>query len=462
MAPDPGDVSGFSPMVTIPVPWEDVRIARRPLATDPMAPAAPEPGGNRTGEPGRAVRPLRRVPQGAVLGGVGAGLARRLGLRPRTVRAALVVALVLGGAGLVAYMALWVLVRADDESESIGSRVAGDRRELQIVLALATAFLALVLALRAIGLRDLSVPAWSALAGVIGGLIVWRGASPAETLRLRDALNTAPMIGTGSSTGWKRLAVRASIGAVLILVGTAELSRVGNLSGAALGVLVGTVAFAGGFLVLFAPWWARTLRDLSTERRERVRAQERADMASHVHDSVLQTLSLIQKAATDPQEVRRLARIQERELRHWLFDPATLGRPTDRSASLSGALAGIEREIEDNYGVGLDLIVVGDCPVEGPVEALVAACREAAVNAAKWSGSSDVTVFAEVEPEEISVFVRDQGCGFDPAAVPADRHGIARSMVERMARHGGRVVVHSTPGVGTEVELLLPRPTPAP
>ena len=184
-------------------------------------------------------------------------------------------------------------------------------------------------------------------------------------------------------------------------------------------------------------------------------------MASHVHDSVLQSLALIQKAAGDPQEVVRLARIQERELRHWLFDPAMLGRPSDQPETLAAAAAGIEREIEDSYGMGLELIVVGDCRMDEDVAALLGACREAAVNAAKWSGAPTVSLFVEVEAGAISAFVRDRGRGFDPGAVAGDRHGIARSMVQRMERHGGSVTVTSAPGAGTEVELVLSRTSAA-
>jgi signal transduction histidine kinase len=373
----------------------------------------------------------------------------------------MVVSIALGGLGLVAYMALWVAVPAVDEAESVGARVLGDRRELQIVLAASTALLALVLALQEVGVSGVGVPIWSLLLASVGALTVWRGASASETIRLRDTLNAAPVIGTSPKPGWRRVALRALVGAGLILFGVAEMSRVGSVSGAAFAVLVGTVAFAGGFLVLFAPWWARTLRDLSTERRERVRAEERADMASHVHDSVLQSLALIQKAAGDPQEVVRLARIQERELRHWLFDPAMLGRPSDQPETLAAAAAGIEREIEDSYGMGLELIVVGDCRMDEDVAALLGACREAAVNAAKWSGAPTVSLFVEVEAGAISAFVRDRGRGFDPGAVAGDRHGIARSMVQRMERHGGSVTVTSAPGAGTEVELVLSRTSAA-
>ena len=182
-------------------------------------------------------------------------------------------------------------------------------------------------------------------------------------------------------------------------------------------------------------------------------------MAAHVHDSVLQTLSLIQKAADDPHEVVRLARREERELRQWLFDPDRLGRRGDPPVTLVDAVHTVEREVEDSYGVGVELIVVGDCPVDDGIVALVGACREATVNAAKWSGCDQIRVFVEVEAGVVSVFVRDLGAGFDPGQVPEGRQGIARSMVERLARVGGSVEVHSAPGAGTEVELVLPRAT---
>jgi len=392
-----------------------------------------------------------------VLGGVCGGLASRLRVGTRTLRILAVLSVVVGGIGIVAYMVLWIAVPTADECSSIGGRVVGDRRQLQVVLAFSTAVLAVLLVLQALGLNGFGIPAWTVLSGAVGALVVWRGASPAELVRLREAVNAAPVIGSTPDKGWRLFATRALIGAFLIIFGIAELSRAGSFSGAAFAVLIGAVAFVGGFLVLFAPWWARTLRDLSTERRERVRAEERADMASHVHDSVLQSLLLIQKSAGDPAEVTRLARIQERELRHWLFNPAMLGRRADQPATFAVAMADIEREVEDTYGVGIELILVGDCPMDGPTTALVGACREASVNAAKWSGCTEVTVFAEVEHDAVSVFVRDLGQGFEPSQVPEDRKGIASSMVDRMARHGGRVTVSSAPGTGCEVALVLPR-----
>jgi signal transduction histidine kinase len=406
------------------------------------------------------MRPFQRSTGDSILGGVCAGLAARLAVKTAVVRVAAVVSIFLGGFGILAYMAMWVFVPVADEEESIASRVVGERRELQIVLALSSALFAVLLVTRSLGVSDLGVPTLTLLVGAMGALVVWRGASTAETTRLRERLNAAPGV-AGAHSGWRRMAVRTGTGIVLVLVGVGELSRTGSFSGAALGVFVGTMLFIGGFLVLFAPWWIRTLRDLSTERRERVRAQERADMAAHVHDSVLQTLSLIQKAAGDPREVVRLARSEERELRYWLFNPERLGRHGQRPESLAEAVAVIEREVEDSFGVGVELILVGDCPMDDGLSALVGACHAATVNAAKWSGCAQVAVFVEVERSTVSAYVRDLGVGFDPALVPGDRQGIACSMVERMERAGGSVAVHSTPGVGTEVELVLPRPTSA-
>jgi len=417
-------------------------------------PAAPPPPRR------RPLRPFRRSADESILGGVCAGLAARLAVGTTAVRVVTVVSVFLGGVGILAYVAMWVLVPVADEPESIASRVLTDRRELQIVLALSSALLAVLLVTRSLGVSDLGVPTLTLLTGAVGTLVVWRGASPAETARLRERLNAAPGL-AGAPSGWRRTASRTGMGIVLIVVGVGELSRTGSFSGAALGVLVGTVLFVGGFLVLFAPWWVRTLRDLSTERRERVRAQERADMAAHVHDSVLQTLSLIQKAAGDPREVVRLARREERELRHWLFDPGRLGRHGERPETLVDAVSALEREVEDSYGVGVELIAVGDCPMDDGVAALVGACREATVNAAKWSGCAEVAVFVEVEPGTVSAYVRDLGVGFEPASVPDDRQGIACSIVERMERAGGRVAVQSSPGSGTEVELVLPRSSSA-
>ena len=179
-------------------------------------------------------------------------------------------------------------------------------------------------------------------------------------------------------------------------------------------------------------------------------------MASRVHDSVLQTLALIQRRADDPHQVVSLARAQERELRSWLFDGRAPGSLDGRATTIADGVRLIQQEIEAQHGIVVEAISVGDCPLDDDLSALLAAAREATVNAAKWSGAGSVSLFAEVEPDEVSVFVRDRGRGFDPAAVPADRKGLAESVRARMERRGGSAIVRSTPGEGTEVVLTMP------
>jgi signal transduction histidine kinase len=399
-------------------------------------------------------RPYRRSADEAILGGVCSGLGRRLGVSSRLLRVLFVLAVVPAGIGLLAYMACWTIVPRAGEDRAIATRVLDDRRQLQVVLAVGTVVLAVLVSLQLLGLQGPGVYAWPLLLSAVGVLCVWRGASGAERAGLQERLDAAPLVSAATSRSWRTLALRACVGGGLLLVGAVLLSKIGALRGTAITVFLGAVSLACGFLVLFAPWWLQTLRDLTNERRERVRAEERADVAAHLHDSVLQTLLLIQKAAAEPTEVIRLARNQERELRHWLFDPAPAA---GKGESLASMAANIERDVENDYGVSVELVVVGDCPPDDGVRALVAAGREAAVNAAKWSGTSRISLYVEVEPEAVSLFVRDLGRGFDPDSVPEDRRGIATSIRERMVRNGGRAVVRSAPGAGTEVELVLPR-----
>ncbi len=401
-------------------------------------------------------QPSLRRASDAQLGGVCAGFAERLGVRARTVRIVAVLSVGLFGLGLLAYLACWALVPREGEDAAVLARVLEDRRQLQIVLAVGTVVVAVFVTLQVLGLQEPAVVAWPSLLSALCALCIWRGLSDEERRRLQDRLDAAPLVSAATSTSWRTIVLRACIGGALLVTGGALLSKVGTLRGVALGVFLGAILVVAGFLVLFAPWWLRTLRDLSRERRERVRAQERADVAAHLHDGVLQTLLLIQKSASEPGEVLRLARTQERELRRWLFDPKAA---TPRGETFATAAAAIERDVEDQYGVAVELVVVGDCELDDGVLALLAAGREAAVNAAKWSGAPRISMYAEVEVGAVSLFVRDQGHGFDPEAVGEDRKGIAHSIRERMQRHGGRATVRSAPGQGTDVELVLSRAT---
>jgi signal transduction histidine kinase len=192
---------------------------------------------------------------------------------------------------------------------------------------------------------------------------------------------------------------------------------------------------------------------LSFERAARIREQERAEVAAHLHDSVLQTLALIQKRAGDPRQVAGLARRQERELRSWL-----LKRPGEAEEdSVAVALERAAAEVEELHGVPIEVVTVGDAPLSGGLEAVVQAAREAMTNAAKFAGSERVDLYAEVADDRVEVFVRDRGVGFDPDGIPADRRGVRDSIIARMERHHGRAAVKSSPGGGTEVELVMER-----
>jgi signal transduction histidine kinase len=233
--------------------------------------------------------------------------------------------------------------------------------------------------------------------------------------------------------------------ATFLLFSSDPVSAARGLSGGAV-VVVGAALIAG-------PWLLRIWQSLSAERAERIRSQAHADLAAHLHDSVLQTLALIQRQAHDPRAVIRLARGQERDLRAFLYaEPIA----AEGAESVAGALRRVCAEVEESAGVPVEVVTVGDGPMDEARAALVAAAREAMVNAAKHAGTGRVDVYAEVDAAGASVFVRDRGAGFDPAAVPADRAGIRNSIVGRMARHGGRAEVRSAPGAGTEVELRLP------
>jgi signal transduction histidine kinase len=279
---------------------------------------------------------------------------------------------------------------------------------------------------------------------------------------LRELLDTHSSAASSATRRAWPTAVRCTAGLLLVLAGLGGLAAVANPSGTAALALLGAVAVLAGCCILFGPWWLRLLRQVTEERRERVRAEERADMAAHVHDSVLQTLTLIRKAAGDPGEVTRLARGQERELRAWLFEGRPPGALATDQGQLAQAMAVLEREVEASHDVVVESVVVGDCPVDDGLRALLAAGREALVNAAQWSGASSVSVFVEVAPTTVSLFVRDRGVGFDVAAVPADRMGIAHSIRERVERHGGGARIRSVAGQGTEVELVMPRRHRAP
>jgi len=401
--------------------------------------------------------PLRRNVPDAILGGVCAGLACRLGVRVQTIRLFFALSSLVFGVGAGGYLVLWLALRRDGEDEPIARRLEHGGRAFKTVLWSLAVVLVMLLALSNVNLYLLGPYAWSILLSGVGLVAVWRGASPAERTYLEGVVQAAPVLGAASARGWRAVVWRVGPATILIVVGLQILSRVGGVWGAAVPALLGGLVLIAGILIMLAPWWLENVRDLSRERRDRVRAEERATLVTHVHDSVLQTLTLIERSAGDRAEVIRLARAQERELRAWLFAPDLIGVVSRADGSFADQLHVLQHDVERDYGVRVDLVVVGDCPSDQRVRDLVAAAREAAVNAAKWSGEEQLSVYGEVEPHEISVYVRDAGIGFDPDAPAEDRQGLTHSIRDRINRLGGSSVVRSTLGEGSEVTLLLPR-----
>jgi signal transduction histidine kinase/phage shock protein PspC (stress-responsive transcriptional regulator) len=404
---------------------------------------------------GTPYRPYRRGVENAIIGGVCGGMAIRLGVKERTVRIAFSLLALVSGVGVLVYMVLWLSLPRANEREAIAQRLVGQHRQLYRIVIALIAIVAIFFVLHSLGMPNLGVYTWPFFLSLLGLIGVWRGASPDELDHLEKLIRSAPVIGVASSKGRRNVAFRLVLGAVLIFLGLGILHHFGHAWGVATPALLAAVVILGGVLVLFAPWWLATLNDLTGEREARVRVEERANVAAHLHDSVLQTLTLIERAAGDETAVVRLARTQERELRQWLFDPDYV-KDGDAS-SFTSMLRHLENEIENDYGVRVELVMVGDCETNDAVTAIVAAGREAAINAARWSGAESISIYGEVEPSMISLFVRDQGHGFDVSAVPADRRGITLSISQRIAHFGGDTVIKSIVGVGTEIELSIPR-----
>ena len=420
--------------------------------------------------------PLVRRGDGRLVAGVCTGVARHLGVNLTLVRVLFAV-FAFDGIGILAYLALWLLV--PDESDDGSGRTKlrrprqviravmrnrpGDdphRRRTLLAYVLIGAGVAAVAGSLGFGMGGRSgLPLTIAVIGA--GLIWWR-APEAQRANWASGARTA-----GRHLG-RRGPLLVMVGGVgLVIVGvTSFLAAHDALAQARAGALAIGATLVGVLLVT-GPFLYRMVSQIGEERRRRIRADERAAVATHVHDSVLQTLALIQAKAASPDDVRRLARRQERELRTWLYSPD--GDAADDDVSFAVALRAAGAEIEDESGVPVETVVVGDAPLDDALTATVAAAREAILNAAKSSGAPEVSVFAakhsgapsadlytEVTAERVSVFVRDRGKGFDPAAVPADRRGIRDSIVGRMARHGGVGTVKSGPA-GTEVALTLSR-----
>jgi len=399
--------------------------------------------------------PLRRDPADRLGGGVAAGVAAWRGFSPTTVRIVFVlIALISGGWFVPVYVAGWLLLPAADADASIGHRARSDTRGISLAIGLASLLVLVLLALSALNGGWLVTWAWPQVFSMVGLVLIWRNApgDEKETLRhLVEPLETAAAPGIRSKWAAFRLVLASGL-----LIGGVGWLFSEHMTAALLRPLGGLVLIIASLVLFLGPWWLRIARDLALERQAKARAEERVDIASRVHDSVLQTLALIQRRADDPQKVVQLARMQERELRSWLFE----GKDPNSEAevlTVTTEVRKIQEDIESRYGVPVEAVTVGDCDLDDNLSALLAAAREATVNAAKWSGANVISLFAEVEPGEVAIVVRDRGKGFDPELVPEDRKGLAESVRGRMARRGGTAVVNSAPGEGTKITLKMAR-----
>jgi signal transduction histidine kinase/phage shock protein PspC (stress-responsive transcriptional regulator) len=407
-------------------------------------------------------RPRRayRDTEDRYLGGVASGLAGHLGLATGRVRLAFVALAVLGGFGVVWYAGLWLMLPVRDaeapSNEPPGMSAAtrrgmragrSSRRgpDVAVVVSLLVCGAGVLALLQTLGLGLKTQLFWPALVGAGGLVLVWWRSD--ETSRSAWLTN---------SLGWKTW-LRTLAGAALV-GGAIWLAIFQSGVRGAVGTAIATLVLAAiGVVLVLGPWLLRTNRALRFERAERIRSQERADVAAHLHDSVLQTLALIQRRADEPQAVAQLARTQERELRRWLFEASEPGERT-----LANAVKDVAAHVEDERGIVVQTVVVGDVAVGDRYQPVVGATREALVNAAKHSGVQRVDLYVEVVSggeagsDGVEIFVRDRGSGFDPDSVPADRQGLRGSVIDRMARYGGRADVRSKPGDGTEVRLWMP------
>jgi signal transduction histidine kinase len=379
---------------------------------------------------------LYRAVSGRRLGGVAAGLADYLHLPRRVVRLGFILLSFASGMGVLLYGAFWIVLKVRP-----GERENPRRAAIEYVVALAAGAIVLLANARTLPLGWWFLPS---LLACFGAALLWRQASETERDRWRRLSRTSLTAGAFDRVGVLRMVA----GVTLVLAGAVFILAQAGISAVGVGLVAMLVTVAGIGLIT-GPWWLKLVHELSEERRERIRSEERADIAAHLHDSVLQTLALIQRNASSPREVARLARSQERELRTKLYGA---GVP---NGQFGAALQAVAAEIEDTYAVTIDVVLVGDAALDARLDAMIAAAREAMINAAKHAGITTVSLYAEVSQTEALVFVRDRGAGFDQDAIEPDRQGVRGSIIGRLERNRGTATIKSKPGEGTEVALKM-------
>lgn len=364
-----------------------------------------------------------RDPRGRWIAGVSTGLSEHLGWPVALVRVGFLVLAIANGIGIILYLALWAVLPLRREDEEPRAREA----DLLRMLGFGAVIIALAVLAYGLGWGTFRESVAPLLVVGLGVALVWRQAGHLQA----------------GAAGFQWFA--AVVGTLLVAlgIGFVIVGQVGWRQGAqAIAVLLLVI---GGLALLASPWLLRVYRDLVDERSARIREQERTEIATQVHDSVLQTLTLIQRGADDPGEVRRLARAEERRLRSWLYTPEETA-----DATVASAIRRAAARIEDEYGATVEVIVVGDAPLSPGSEALVGAGAEAMVNAAKHAGDdAAISVYCEVSDSAAELFVRDRGRGFDPGSVSPDRHGIRDSIQGRLSRTGGTAQL-ATGDTGTE------------
>lgn len=403
------------------------------------------------------LRKMYRSAEGRWLGGVAQGLAGHLGVPVSWVRIVFFAMFLSSGLGALLYGVFWFVVplgtsphQPRTTPHARARRGSGKKGQLFALLMLAVGLMALGHNLQ---FEVAGGYLWPLVFIGIGAAVVWRQADNARRAHWAEV--------TWRSR-WLPL-VRSAAGGLLVCLGVAGFVVTRGVSEDLSRVMQASLAVIVGFALLVGPYLVRTVQDLSEERTMRIRAQERAEVAAHLHDSMLHTLTLIQRNADNAREVARLARAQERDLREWLYKSAENGgRPAEDEEkdgqTFAEAVKATVAEVEDHHGTPVEVVCVGDCPMDERLSALLQAAREAMVNAAKYGGDGGpVRVFAEVEGRTVFVSVRDRGPGFDLDAVPADRMGVRESVIGRMQRNGGTARVRSAPGEGTEVELTMER-----
>nr|WP_242618941.1 ATP-binding protein [Actinomadura fibrosa] len=385
---------------------------------------------------------LERAASGRLVAGVCRGLAAHLGVDVLVVRAAFILLMAASGLGLAAYSAFWVLVPRETTAEAADTLAgapaeaarSGSRRDWGQLLAYAAVALGLLALPWGAGFVQWAL--WPFVIGGIGAAILWQQADRDQRQRWVLPLRQR----------W----LRSLLGLLLVVGGIGGFVAQKVDAGQARSVVIAMLIILTGVAFIVTPWVVRLWQDLDAERHERIRSQERAELAAHIHDSVLHTLTLIQRNAHDTREVQRLARSQERTLRTWLYQPRA-----DPDQTFAAAIREAAGEVEDDHGVPIEVVCVGDTALDERLGSALQAAREAMVNAAKYAEAPSVSVYAEVEGDEIAIFVRDRGKGFDLDQVPADRMGVRGSIIGRMERNGGKATVRTAPGEGTEVRLEI-------